>query len=203
MSALNLQLPPPSTTISIAVLLFSLYSYRAAWTPPQAKASDSVTVGSKNRRLIPMYNRELAALARTFVSVHFITECFVLYSSGTNQRNPTIQSICSNEALSRVYSSHQLSPSTFLPLCVILLGAFIRTSAHRALGKMYTWETSLLKSHKLVTGGPYNYVRHPGYTGLITVCVGYLGFLCSPGTVARECIYGEVLEKGLGKSLLE
>jgi len=61
----------------------------------------------------------------------------------------------------------------------------------RYLGKMYTWEISFLHNeHRLVTGGPYKFVRHPGYTGLLFVCVGYVWYLFVPGTVGRECLWG-------------
>jgi len=60
----------------------------------------------------------------------------------------------------------------------------------RHLGKMYTWETSFLRNeHQLVTDGPYGFVRHPGYTGLLLVCTGYAAFLLIPGTVGRECLW--------------
>jgi len=55
---------------------------------------------------------------------------------------------------------------------------------------MYTWETSILKNHKLITGGPYSIVRHPAYTGTLCVVTGYFSFLWTPGTLARECFLG-------------
>jgi len=191
----NINLPPTETILSIATLLLTLFSYRAAWTPPQAKASDSVRVPTQNWRLIPKYNREVAAVARLIVSVHFLTECYVLYLSTQSKNGVSLrqfEGICSSRTLLRhSYPAHsnRLPAAMILPIGLILLGAYVRTSAHQALGRMYTWETSLLKTHRLVTGGPYEYVRHPGYTGLALVCAGYMIFLFTPGSVSRECLY--------------
>lgn len=44
------------------------------------------------------------------------------------------------------------------------------------MGVHFTFNLSLLKEHKLITTGPYAYVRHPSYTALILTVVGI--FLC-------------------------
>jgi len=192
---MDLALPPSETILSIATLLLALFSYRAAWTPPQPKASDSTQVPTKIWRLIPKYNRELVAVGRLGVTVHFLTECYVLYLSSQGKNGTSLaqlEGLCSSKTLSRhsypAYSN-RLPLAMVFPIALILLGGYVRTSAHRALGQMYTWETSFLKTHRLVTGGPYDYVRHPGYTGLALVCVGYLLFLFTPGSASRECLY--------------
>jgi len=58
---------------------------------------------------------------------------------------------------------------------------------------MFTWETSILKDHKLITGGPYRFVRHPSYTSLVCIAAGYLWFLSTPGTFGWECFIGSSL----------
>jgi protein-S-isoprenylcysteine O-methyltransferase Ste14 len=55
---------------------------------------------------------------------------------------------------------------------------------------MFTWESSILKDHKLITSGPYSIVRHPAYLGLLSVSVGYVWFLWTSGTFGRECFIG-------------
>jgi len=55
---------------------------------------------------------------------------------------------------------------------------------------MFTWDTSILKDHKLVTTGPYSIVRHPAYTGFGIIIVGYTWFLYAPNTYMRECLMG-------------
>jgi protein-S-isoprenylcysteine O-methyltransferase Ste14 len=41
-----------------------------------------------------------------------------------------------------------------------------------ALGKMYSAEVTIQKSHQLVTTGLYHYIRHPRYLGVIFVALG-------------------------------
>ena len=69
-----------------------------------------------------------------------------------------------------------LSP-TFLATCAIgvAAGAF-RYQCYRILGKYFTYELTVRNGQKLVTEGPYSYVRHPSYTGYIlgTSCVGLM-----------------------------
>ncbi len=53
---------------------------------------------------------------------------------------------------------------------------------------MFTFDLTLLPKHKLVTNGPYAYVRHPAYAGSLLVLAG-LGLAdLSPGGWVAECI---------------
>lgn len=45
-----------------------------------------------------------------------------------------------------------------------------------------------MPQHKLITSGPYAYVRHPGYLGSFLNAIGYVVVLLSPGTVFSECL---------------
>jgi protein-S-isoprenylcysteine O-methyltransferase Ste14 len=54
------------------------------------------------------------------------------------------------------------------------LGGYIRYSCYRELGRLFTFEMSIRKDHKLVTSGPYSIVRHPGYTGAVLTVVGII-----------------------------
>ena len=55
-------------------------------------------------------------------------------------------------------------------LCV--LGLVLRAWAMRMLGVSYTRTLRTASNQQLVTGGPYRWVRHPGYAGSIAVWVG-------------------------------
>jgi protein-S-isoprenylcysteine O-methyltransferase Ste14 len=41
-----------------------------------------------------------------------------------------------------------------------------------ALGKQYSAEVTLQKDHKLITTGPYRFIRHPRYTGILSLGLG-------------------------------
>lgn len=52
--------------------------------------------------------------------------------------------------------------------------------ARVALGKNWSANVVLKENHELITGGPYSYVRHPIYSGLLLMILGlaiYLGSL--------------------------
>lgn len=70
---------------------------------------------------------------------------------------------------------------------------------YRTLGKLFTFELSIMKDHTLITTGPYAYVRHPSYTGLIvTIVGGYLSHI-SEGSWVRE---SGLLETTVGLGIL-
>ncbi|KZP18548.1 hypothetical protein FIBSPDRAFT_863571 [Athelia psychrophila] len=66
----------------------------------------------------------------------------------------------------------------------------MRIASYRALGKLFTFELSIRKDHALVTDGPYAYVRHPSYTGLLLLVVGCYACQLCPGALVGEWIRG-------------
>ena len=69
-----------------------------------------------------------------------------------------------------------MSPLFLTGFTLTLCGALVRLWSYSALGVHFTFQLSLLKNHKLVTTGPYAYVRHPSYTALILTVTGI--FIC-------------------------
>ncbi|EPQ55576.1 hypothetical protein GLOTRDRAFT_115917 [Gloeophyllum trabeum ATCC 11539] len=59
----------------------------------------------------------------------------------------------------------QVTPVFLLGTIMTTVGAYIRCSCYRALGKFFTHQLSIRKDHQLVTTGPYSVVRHPSYAG--------------------------------------
>ena len=45
--------------------------------------------------------------------------------------------------------------------------AFLRLACYHALGRAFTYELALQENHRLVTTGPYAYVRHPSYSAAL------------------------------------
>jgi protein-S-isoprenylcysteine O-methyltransferase Ste14 len=61
----------------------------------------------------------------------------------------------------------------------LLCGAGIALWSARTLGRSLTPGTEPLAGARLVTGGPYAYVRHPIYLGLVLLCTGYTLLWCN------------------------
>lgn len=49
--------------------------------------------------------------------------------------------------------------------CLLLAGLALRLAARRALARHFSYALRTLDNHRLITHGPYQYVRHPAYTG--------------------------------------
>lgn len=59
-----------------------------------------------------------------------------------------------------------------VPILLFLAGITIRQAAIHTLGRFYSRRVRVLAAHEIVTSGPYRFVRHPAYSGAITVHLG-------------------------------
>jgi protein-S-isoprenylcysteine O-methyltransferase Ste14 len=98
----------------------------------------------------------------------------------------------------------------WIGIIIISLGLFLRYWSIHILGKYFRTTVELEESHKLIQKGPYKWIRHPSYSGIILFCTGYglavqnwlsLIIAISLPTVAllyRIKIEEEALVKGIG-----
>jgi protein-S-isoprenylcysteine O-methyltransferase Ste14 len=70
---------------------------------------------------------------------------------------------------------------------LVVIGAVLRLQCYNALGRHFTFEAVIGRDHQLVKDGPYNYMRHPSYTGAVLAYIGLLIYYGSNGTWFREC----------------
>ncbi|KAI0058071.1 hypothetical protein BV25DRAFT_1310586 [Artomyces pyxidatus] len=77
----------------------------------------------------------------------------------------------------------RVTPPAAIGAALVAIGTVLRLTSYSALGPLFTFELSLKPAgkHKLVTTGPYAYVRHPSYAGAIFFAVGITLCLFSPG----------------------
>lgn len=118
-------------------------------------------------------------------TVAFLYHALVtLYYPPTATDAPVLSAICP-------YPHHldanivSWSPRTMLSLLTIFVGAIVRIAAYGGLGRNFTFE--LAAPDRLVTGGMYRFVQHPGYTGLAMVVAGGLGICYQWHTAAIAC----------------
>ena len=73
----------------------------------------------------------------------------------------------------------------YLGLAILVVGGALRTWPMYVLGGRFSGLVAIQPGHELVTRGPYRYVRHPSYLGMMLGFVGWaLVFRSSVGLVA-------------------
>ena len=72
-------------------------------------------------------------------------------------------------------------PSIAAGLAIAASGVVFRTWAIVTLGRFFTYDVTIQPGHRVVTSGPYRWVRHPSYTGGL---VGLLGLGVALGSAA-------------------
>jgi len=56
---------------------------------------------------------------------------------------------------------------------VLVCGASLRWISIIYLGREFTVNVAIIEGHRLVTDGPYKLIRHPSYSGLIMIFLGF------------------------------
>jgi protein-S-isoprenylcysteine O-methyltransferase len=66
-------------------------------------------------------------------------------------------------------------PQTFyiIGLVLFVLGLIIRWVAIIYLGRFFTVNVAIADDHQLITTGPYRYIRHPSYSGILLTFLGF------------------------------
>jgi len=67
----------------------------------------------------------------------------------------------------------QVTTVGFTGLAIMLLGLSMRVWAARTLGEFYTRTLTVTENQRIIEGGPYKVVRHPGYLGIILLYTGF------------------------------
>jgi len=119
-----------------------------------------------------------------------IAECAVILASHypSHQISQTVLSALvftssDQTTLARLQPTNAFIAGTIL----VFTGAIIRILCFRKLGRLFTFEISILKEHKLITTGLYRYVRHPSYTGSVIHIIGAPMCHLSAGSWLMEC----------------
>lgn len=98
-----------------------------------------------------------------------------------------------------------------LAIIIIWAGLGLRFWAVQTLGKYFRTTVMIQQGHKVVKNGPYRYIRHPSYTGLLMTTIGvaigmenWIGLILMVSIVfialqKRINLEEEVLQKSLGE----
>ncbi|KAH8832787.1 hypothetical protein DL96DRAFT_1704839 [Flagelloscypha sp. PMI_526] len=173
------------TVFTFALYIATMVAFGVSTTPPRPPPTSAELVSGKTS--MKFLHTTFKPVLSFFVYGSYALELF--------QRNaplfqpylsPALDYVCSPQDQTRISSS--MSLHTIIGLSLTTLGGIGRLACYRALGKMFTFEISLVKDHTLVTSGPYRIVRHPSYTMLLVGMIGYAFFLTSYDGVYVTCI---------------
>jgi protein-S-isoprenylcysteine O-methyltransferase Ste14 len=100
---------------------------------------------------------------------------------------------------------------SFFGILLATFGTFLYARSRKELGKNYSSKPTIFQTHRLVTTGPYKYVRHPSYVGSFIVMIAfvmisksflsliYALFIALPFGIYKIKIEERMLEKKFGK----
>lgn len=63
-------------------------------------------------------------------------------------------------------------------IVLVLAGLVMRVWSVLALGRFFQYQIEIQAGHRVVATGPYRYVRHPSYTGMALVTLGFAFASC-------------------------
>lgn len=102
-------------------------------------------------------------------------------------------------------------PLFVLGIALMVLGVVIRQWAVAVLGRFFTVDVRVHSDQAVVEAGPYRWVRHPSYTGLIMTLIGIglalgnwvalivLAVVPTAGLIVRIRVEEQALLQGLGE----
>ncbi len=68
----------------------------------------------------------------------------------------------------------------FIGVALVILGGGLRWYAIKTLGCYFTTVIAISRNHQVVQHGPYRYIRHPSYTGVLIMGIG-MGLMMGNG----------------------
>jgi protein-S-isoprenylcysteine O-methyltransferase len=61
---------------------------------------------------------------------------------------------------------------TWVGVTIMIAGIIFRRYVIAVLGKFFTGNVQIQADHELIKAGPYRYIRHPSYLGILILCLG-------------------------------
>ncbi|KAJ3513369.1 hypothetical protein NLJ89_g2989 [Agrocybe chaxingu] len=152
-----------------------IWAVQTTLTPPQPPAETQERVGAMGL--------EVAKIPRFIKTCFWVTGAFeiiVLIASAY----PThfLSAYILRNLVHFPQQEMRISGSFLAAWATSLSATLIRQRCYHVLGRMFTFELTIRKNHRLITSGPYAYVRHPSYSsGALALCAALACHL-SPGS---------------------
>lgn len=103
--------------------------------------------------------------------------------------------------LESIYGPANAVAPLWIGLGLLVLGVGFRWWAIRTLGRFYSHFVRKQEGHQIVQTGPYRYLRHPAYTGMLIANLGFV--LCFFNWIALAALLGFFLPAVARRILVE
>jgi protein-S-isoprenylcysteine O-methyltransferase Ste14 len=100
--------------------------------------------------------------------------------------------------LSDYFATRQITPLPepffYIGLFLMVSGILFRQWAIWVLGRFFSTKVRIVSDHRIIRSGPYRYLRHPSYTGMLLILLG-LGFASRTwlGTITILALFSLVI----------
>ena len=187
-----------TSVLKVPLILLALLGAWYALTPPQPRPREQERVESKGversfgnvvriHALIWKVCHALSTPVRNGADqLFFVLQCSVV-ASLLAELFACVFAVASSSPSSplRIFSSPHTSTTPLppplastLPVAFVLgclttaASGTLRLACYKTLGSLFTFELTLRSDHRLVTRGPYSFVRHPSYSGVVLGVIG-------------------------------
>ncbi|KAI0062498.1 ICMT-domain-containing protein [Artomyces pyxidatus] len=182
------------------LLTTATFVWRALIPPPEAPPSLKDKVQPKlggSEQYIGRFTPLLAILYRYQFAITCLVEMAVILANYLPKLSISHQVIAILAPGGRPSPIVRMTPHFAAGVAIAIFGSELRLECYRVLGEHFTYRLFLRDEHRLIKKGPYAYVRHPSYTGLLLMYVGCALILFGRGSWLRE---GGWLGKPFGKT---
>ncbi|KAF8803361.1 hypothetical protein BYT27DRAFT_7195679 [Phlegmacium glaucopus] len=170
----------------IPFILLATWAFNTSMTPPNPPPPENERITSRVPMESPKYTQWVTFAVRVLQLFIATTEIATILASATPSW--TLSQLFLSLLIWRdgKPDNLRLSNVAALGVVVMVLGTWIRLMTYRHLGRFFRFEASIQKDHELIVSGPYSVVRHPSYTGLMMVFVGWFPWQMSKGSWFME-----------------
>ncbi|KIM84317.1 hypothetical protein PILCRDRAFT_818656 [Piloderma croceum F 1598] len=177
----------------ILLILAAAVCNYITWTPPTPAAPKDTSVKlTLSEAIFRSVVRQANYTAKILSTAVFLAEAAVIHARNnpSSSLSKDILSLLVSRGSSaddlRVASNIHVTPLSVVGSALAIVGGLIRLSCYRTLGRLFTYELSILKEHRLVTTGLYGFVRHPSYLGYTFSLTGLCLCLMTRGSWLME-----------------
>ncbi len=118
-------------------------------------------------------------VVETRIARRDVADKSLLSDYGTRELYAVCQALTVLSAIWFVTDAYAYPALKYAGLALFVSGAVFRLWAVFTLGRFYSHVVRKIEGHRIVDSGPYRFIRHPAYTGMITAHAGVVLFFFS------------------------